>query len=97
MRQCMKGHWSVCWFGHLSTVCRCTPVTCSMSCMPELQTNNRSTSDLTECLNVNWFLSLKNAQENIQDWRQEYNHFRPHSSLSDKTLEEWVEYNIVEP
>jgi putative transposase len=50
-----------------------------------------------ECLNVNWFLSLEDAKEKIEAWRQEYNHFRPHSSLGDKTPEEWVEDNIVEP
>ncbi len=50
-----------------------------------------------ECLNVNWFLSLEDAQEKIETWRQEYNCFRPHSSLGDKTREEWVKENIVKP
>ncbi len=50
-----------------------------------------------ECLNVNWFLSLEDAREKIEAWRQEYNGFRPHSSLGDRTPEEWVEYNIVKP
>nr|WP_116544951.1 IS3 family transposase [Pontibacter virosus] len=50
-----------------------------------------------ECLNVNWFLSLEDAQERIETWRQEYNCFRPHSSLGDKTPEEWVKENIVKP
>ena len=50
-----------------------------------------------ECLNTNWFLSLEDASEKIEAWRQEYNHFRPHSSLGDKTPNEWVENNIVEP
>lgn len=50
-----------------------------------------------ECLNVNWFLLLKDAQQKIEAWRQEYNHFRPHSSLGDKAPEEWVKENIVKP
>ncbi len=40
-----------------------------------------------ECLNVNWFLSLEDAREKIEDWRGEYNGFRPHSSLGDITPE----------
>ncbi len=50
-----------------------------------------------ECLNVNWFLSLEDAREKIEAWRQEYNCFRPHSSLGNKTPEEWIKENIVEP
>lgn len=38
-----------------------------------------------ECLNVNWFLSLKDAREKIETWRRDYNEFRPHSSLGDMT------------
>lgn len=43
-----------------------------------------------ECLNVHWFLSLPNAQEKIERWRQEYNGFRPHSSLQNLTPDEVV-------
>jgi len=43
---------------------------------------------MDECLNVNWFLSLEDAQEKIEAWRQEYNQFRPHSSIGYKTPEE---------
>ena len=35
-----------------------------------------------ECLNGEIFFSLKEAQVLIEKWRQEYNTFRPHSSLS---------------
>ena len=45
-----------------------------------------------ECLNVNWFMSIGDAQEKIETWRQDYNHFRPHSSLNDKTP---VEYAVL--
>lgn len=34
-----------------------------------------------ECLNEHWFLSMRHAREVIEDWRQEYNDVRPHSSL----------------
>lgn len=35
-----------------------------------------------ECLNANWFTSLSDARRKIEDWRQDYNHQRPHSSLN---------------
>jgi putative transposase len=38
-----------------------------------------------ECLNVNWFLSLEDAKEKIQTFKDEYNHFRPHSALGNLT------------
>ena len=34
-----------------------------------------------ECLNENWFLSLDDAREKVEAWRQEYNKERPHGSL----------------
>ncbi|PSH43182.1 transposase [Yersinia pseudotuberculosis] len=43
-----------------------------------------------ECLNVHGFLSLEDAQEKIEQWRQEYNHFRPHSSLNNLTPAEFA-------
>lgn len=36
-----------------------------------------------ECLNIHWFMSLEDAQEKLENWRQDYNCFRPHSSLGD--------------
>ena len=44
-----------------------------------------------ECLNVNWFLSIEDAREKIEQWRQEYNEFRPHSSLGDLTPRQFAE------
>ncbi len=38
-----------------------------------------------ECLNVNWFMSLVDAKDKIQAFKDEYNHFRPHSSLGNLT------------
>ena len=37
-----------------------------------------------ECLNQHWFRTLAEASYEIEQWRQHYNHVRPHSS---KTLE----------
>ena len=34
-----------------------------------------------ECLNLRWFLSLKEAREETEKWRIDYNQERPHSSL----------------
>lgn len=46
-----------------------------------------------ECLNAHWFLSLLDAKEKIESWREEYNTFRPHSSLGDLTPLEFAENN----
>ena len=43
-----------------------------------------------ECLNLNWFLSLDDAQEKIEASRVDYNEFRPHRSLHDKTPKEFA-------
>lgn len=34
-----------------------------------------------ECLNENWFLSLDDARQKVEEWRRFYNLVRPHSSL----------------
>jgi putative transposase len=33
------------------------------------------------CLNLNWFTSLDDARSTVNDWRDHYNHIRPHRSL----------------
>jgi putative transposase len=38
-----------------------------------------------ECLNVNWFLSLEDARGKINAFKEDYNHFRPHSALGNLT------------
>ena len=43
-----------------------------------------------ECLNLNWFLSLDDAQQKIEAWRIDYNEYRPHQSLNDKTPQEFI-------
>jgi putative transposase len=37
-----------------------------------------------ECLNLNWFVSLKHAKEKIDNWQHHYNTERPHSSLGNQ-------------
>lgn len=43
-----------------------------------------------ECLNINWFLSLKHAREVIEDWRKDYNTIRPHSALGGLAPQEFM-------
>lgn len=43
-----------------------------------------------ECLNMHWFLSLEDAREKIEHRRQEYNPYRPYSSLNSQTPAEFV-------
>ncbi len=47
-----------------------------------------------ECSNVHWFLSLEDARIKAQNWRQDYNYFRPHSALNNQTPVEFAaKYN----
>lgn len=50
---------------------------------PFIESFNGSFRD--ECLNTNWFLSLEDTRRKIKDWKDEYNSFRPHSSLNNLT------------
>jgi putative transposase len=43
-----------------------------------------------ECLNVNQFLSLANAKQKIDNWRQDYNRHRPRGSLGRLTPVQYV-------
>ncbi len=43
-----------------------------------------------ECLNTNWFLSIDDARDKIEEWRVDYNEFRPHSSLGGLTPNEFA-------
>jgi putative transposase len=43
-----------------------------------------------ECLNVNEFVSLEHARATLQSWREDYNHWRPHSSLGHLTPSEYA-------
>ncbi len=44
-----------------------------------------------ECLNEQWFVSLREAKEKIERWRHYYNSARPHSSLKYQTPIEFVQ------
>lgn len=43
-----------------------------------------------ECLNENWFIDLSDARRKIEAWRIDYNRHRPHSSLRNRTPEEFA-------
>ena len=44
-----------------------------------------------ECLNTNWFLSVKHAREIIENWRKDYNTVRPHTALGGLAPQEFME------
>ena len=44
-----------------------------------------------ECLNEHWFTSIDHARQAIEEWRIDYNHDRPHSSLDNLTPEEFIQ------
>lgn len=50
-----------------------------------------------ECLNINWFMSMEDAEQKIKDWRKDYNSFRQHSSINDLTPEEMVNIHKESP
>ena len=41
-----------------------------------------------ECLNENWFLTVRDAQRQVEKWRNDYNHHRPHTALDGLTPNE---------
>jgi putative transposase len=43
-----------------------------------------------ECLNEHWFSDILHARKIINDWRQDYNESRPHSSLKYQTPAEFA-------
>jgi len=47
-----------------------------------------------ECLNENWFLSVREARDIIESWRKDYNEARPHSSLNGLTPREFAESTV---
>lgn len=47
-----------------------------------------------ECLNEHWFVSLAHARQIIEEWRMDYNHFRPHSSLGNLSPEEFIKKEV---
>ena len=53
-----------------------------------IESFNRSLRD--ECLNLHWFVALQMARRTIERWRMDYNKVRPHSSLGERTPEEFA-------
>jgi putative transposase len=47
-----------------------------------------------ECLNENWFMTLEQAREIVEEWRVDYNTERPHSSLEYMTPEEFIQRDM---
>ena len=47
-----------------------------------------------ECLNEHWFVSLADAQLQIEAWRVDYNTVRPHSALDDQTPQQFAESTV---
>ncbi len=43
-----------------------------------------------QCLNEHWFVSIAEARETIEQWRQTYNTIKPHSSLGRRTPAEFA-------
>jgi putative transposase len=46
-----------------------------------------------ECLIQPWFLSLEDAQDRINQWRDHYNRDRPHIALGDRTPLEFTVFS----
>ncbi len=50
-----------------------------------------------ECLNLHWFLSLRDARRRIEAWRIDYNRARPHGSLGHLTPHEFAQRAGLRP
>lgn len=48
-----------------------------------------------ECLNEHWFLNMQDARDRIEQWRNEYNTERPHSSLGMQTPSEFAQKEVA--
>jgi putative transposase len=48
-----------------------------------------------ECLNENWFLSLEDAREKVEQWRLHYNQERPHGALGNLTPMQFAAAGVV--
>ncbi|PYV15267.1 MAG: hypothetical protein DMG21_15550 [Acidobacteria bacterium] len=43
-----------------------------------------------ECLNEHWFMNLAEARRVVEAWRRDYNEGRPHTSLGNRTPQEFA-------
>jgi putative transposase len=48
-----------------------------------------------ECLNQEWFTDLDEARTRIEKWREDYNEFRPHSSLDNLAPAVWAQQQDI--
>lgn len=48
-----------------------------------------------ECLNEHWFGTLGEARQTIEAWRRDYNEVRPHSSLGNRTPQEFTAHGAA--
>ena len=79
----------------------CEPVTLDFS-RPGKPTDNAYIESFnrrvrSECLNENWFLTLKDADEKIEAWRTDYNEHRPHSALGNLAPREFASSGQASP
>lgn len=72
-------------------------LTWSMDSVMDALANGRRIKCLTcvddftkECLNEHWFSDILHARKTINNWRQDYNECRPHSSLDYQTPAEFA-------
>ena len=49
-----------------------------------------------ECLNETLFSSLSQARHHITEWKEDYNHHRPHTSLGNLTPNEYAMKMILQ-
>ncbi len=47
-----------------------------------------------EFLTTHWFEKMADVQVHLEKWREEYNRFRPHSSLGDLSPFEWLQSQL---
>jgi putative transposase len=50
-----------------------------------------------ECLNEHSFTSLSAARSIVEAWRDDYNAVRPHSSLGNRTPQEFAQQSVMKP
>jgi len=46
-----------------------------------------------ECLNIHWFINLKDARQILTSWKNDYNLVRPHSSLQNQSPSHFAQLN----
>jgi putative transposase len=48
-----------------------------------------------ECLNLHWFINLKDAKQILASWKNDYNLLRPHSSLKNQSPSQFAHLNTI--